>query len=252
MSNRRPDDVWARYATTQDVRLRNELAEQYVGIVYKLARRMKGRVPHNIAEDELVSAGFEGLLEAIRTFDPGRGVKFGTYCPGRIRGAMLDYLRRQDFLPRLTRTRANRLEEARVELERTNGRPPRDAELAAALGVPLAVLDALMADIARGTSATAPRRALQRDEVLLAPEAVEDRRAARPMDEARKADLAALLCRQLRPKERYIVVMYYAEDLTLAEIALVLGLSESRVCQLHAKALEKLRARGRGRGQEAA
>lgn len=240
----RQGDLWARFKRTGDVRLRNELAEAYVGVVFKAARKMKQRVPRNVAEDELVSAGFEGLLEAVRRFDPARGVKFGTYCVGRVRGAMLDYLRRMDWAPRLTRSRANRIEGARTDLERQNGRPPTDVELAAALGVPLGRLDSLMAEVANATATSAPRRALQRDTTLLPPEMVEDRGAHGPAGADGALDMAALVCRRLGRKERYVVVMYYAEEMTLSEIGLVLGLSESRVCQLHMRALAKLRGRG--------
>jgi RNA polymerase sigma factor for flagellar operon FliA len=232
-------DLWTRYRKTGDVRLRNEIAERYVGTVFYWAKRMKARVPHNVSEEELASAGFGGLLEAVERFDPSRGFAFTTYCPGRIRGAMLDYLRSQDYVPRLTRTRANRLAHAIEALERRNLRPPTDAELASELGLSAGRLERLRRQVARVAAA----EAAPAGEALLPLELVENRGAVGPAAADGALDMAALVCRRLRPRERYVVVMHYAENLTLAEIGAVLGLSESRVCQLHEKALARLRRR---------
>ena len=137
------------------------------------------------------------------------------------------------------RSRANRLEAARDGLERRNERPPRDRELAAALGLSRGGLDRLRRQGAPVTAARAERTG----EALLPLEMVQDRAARGPAGADSALDMAALLCRRLRRRERYVLVMYYAEEMTLAEIALVLGLSESRVCQLHTKALARLRRR---------
>src|SRR2546429_7833834 len=129
--------LWPGYRAHPTVELRNQLVENYLPLVKYNAERIWARLPEGVELDDLVSAGVFGLMDAIEAFDLDRGVKFETYCVPRIRGAMLDELRTMDWVPRLVRSKASKLEEARKTLEAEHGRPPTDAELAERLGVPL-------------------------------------------------------------------------------------------------------------------
>src|SRR5437588_4594810 len=129
--------LWRDYRAAPTVELRNRLVELFLPLVKYNAERIWARLPDGVELDDLISAGVFGLMDAIDAFDLTRGVKFETYCVPRIRGAMLDELRTMDWVPRLVRSKANKLEEARKTLEAEFGRPPRPEELAGRLGVPL-------------------------------------------------------------------------------------------------------------------
>src|SRR5271156_3003828 len=127
--------LWRDYHSSRSVALRNQLVERYLPLVRYNAERIWSRLPEGVELDDLISAGVFGLMDAIDAFDLERGVKFETYCVPRIRGAMLDELRTMDWVPRLVRSKASRLEDARKTLEAEHGRPPRAEELAQRLGV---------------------------------------------------------------------------------------------------------------------
>ncbi|MBI2901098.1 MAG: FliA/WhiG family RNA polymerase sigma factor, partial [Planctomycetes bacterium] len=201
--------------------------------------------------EDLTSAGTFGLFDAIEKFDTARGVKFETYCVGRIRGAMLDELRAMDWVPRLTRARANRLEETYTRLEKELGRAPTDVEIARALAITLDQLDDLYREVSGASVLSLQRRTLGKDETTLGVDIMEDPKVPGPLSESARKDLVDFCQRNLSTKERYILMMYYFEDLTLKEIGSILGLSESRVCQLHAKLISRLRAYLKRRSVEA-
>jgi len=244
--------LWEEYRRTRDPALKNLLSEEYLPIVRFVAERMIGRLPHNVQVEDLVSAGVFGLFDAVERFDLSRGVKFETYCVGRIHGAMLDELRHLDWVPRLTRARANRLEAACSRIEREKNRPPTDEELAEALGISLGDLDQLYREVSGAGLLKVQRRPLEKDENLLGVEGREDAKMESPFSASARRDLVEYCQKKLSAKERYILMMYYFEDLTLREIGEVLGLSESRVCQLHAKLIARLRGFLRHRQAEIA
>jgi RNA polymerase sigma factor for flagellar operon FliA len=243
---RRPKEemaqIWAEFQKTRDPKLKNILSEEYLPIVRYVAEKMIERLPHNVQVEDLVSSGVFGLFEAVERFDPARGVKFETYCVGRIRGAMLDELRHMDWVPRLTRARANKLEEAYARLEKENGRPPTDVELARELRISLEQLDELYREVSGASLISFQRRTLDKDPNQLGVDIMEDEKIEGPLPANTRRDLLEFCKKKLSVKERYILMMYYFEDLTLKEIGLILELSESRVCQLHAKLVSRLRA----------
>lgn len=237
------DKLWYEYARAKSLAIRNTLAEEYLPIVRYVAERMIERLPHNVQVDDLCSAGVFGLLDAIDKFDVTRGFRFETYCTNRIRGAILDELRSMDWVPRLTRARANELERAYAKLEREKGRAPTDLEMARELRISVERLDELYRETSGAAVAQAiSRRRLERDPDLQGVDAMEDRRIEGPLGASEKADFIQYCKKNLSMKERYILMLYYYDELTLKEIGLILGLSESRVCQLHAKLVTRLRA----------
>src|ERR1700736_845704 len=138
--------LWRDYRANPRVELRNQLVELYLPLVKYNAERIWSRLPDGVDLDDLISAGVFGLMDAIEAFDLERGVKFETYCVPRIRGAMLDELRTMDWVPRLVRSKASKLEEARKSLEAQIGRPPRADEMASKMGVSIDDLDKMMGD----------------------------------------------------------------------------------------------------------
>ncbi len=233
--------LWEEYRRTRDPGLKNILSEEYLPIVRFVAEKMITRLPHNVQVEDLISAGVFGLFEAVDRFDLSRGVKFETYCVARIHGAMLDELRHWDWVPRLTRARANRLEEAFARLEKENGRPPTDLELAKELKISIDQLDGLFREVSGASLVSLQRRPLEKDENALGVDIREDSKIEGPLPASARRDLVEFCKKKLSAKERYILMMYYFEDLTLKEIGEALELSESRVCQLHAKLITRLR-----------
>jgi RNA polymerase sigma factor for flagellar operon FliA len=210
-------DLWEEFAHSSDPdgRLRNRLAEHYLPLVAYQAKRMIRRLPASVRADDLTSAGVFGLLAAIDAFDPGRGVKFETYAPLRIRGAMLDELRSTDWVPRLVRSRC----EKPIEMLSMHGRSEKRGPLGG------------------------DRRSLESA-------VYEDRRIAAPADSMQRADVLRMVTRGLTANERRMVQLYYCDELTMREIGAVLGLSESRVSQMHTKVLDRLRESLEGRQAE--
>jgi RNA polymerase sigma factor for flagellar operon FliA len=234
--------LWEEFKRTRDRAIKNLLSEEYYPIVRYVAEKMIERLPHNVQVEDLVSSGVFGLFDAIEKFDLSRGVKFETYCVNRIRGAMLDELRHMDWVPRLTRARANKLEEAYAKLQRENGRAPTDVELAQELKISVDQLDELFREVSGASIVSMQRRALDKDPNQLGVDIMEDGKIEGPLPATTRKDLLEFCKKRLSTKERYILMMYYSEDLTLKEIGQILDLSESRVCQLHAKLIARLRA----------
>jgi len=237
------DRLWREYARSKSQEIRNILAEEYLPIVRFVSDRMIERLPHNVQVEDLCSAGVFGLLDAIDKFDLSRGFRFETYCTNRIRGAILDELRAMDWVPRLTRARANGLERTYAKLERQLGRAPTDVEMAREMRVSVDRLDELYRETSGASVAQAlPRRPLAKDVDTSGVDVMEDGRIEGPIGSAEKSDFIDYCKRNLSTKERYILMLYYYDELTLKEIGQVLGLSESRVCQLHARLVTRLRA----------
>jgi len=235
--------VWIEFKETGDQVLRNCLIEEYLPLVRYLAERIMTKLPQNIEVADLFSAGIFGLMDAIGGYDFERGVKFETYCTTRIRGAILDSLRANDWVPRSVRSMANRLDRVFRQLETSLGRLPNDIEMAEILEVSEEKFQEMMRDssavsilsLSEQVSDDGDSKALRKIDVL------EDRRGPLPESKALRSEITEFMMKFLSKKEREIIILYYFEDMTMKEIGRVLELSESRVCQLHSRIVLRLR-----------
>lgn len=223
-------------------RLRNELIERHYPLVRYIAERLLQTLPKSIELDDLVSAGQFGLMDAIRGFDPGRGIKFKTYCSTRIRGSILDQLRSQDWVPRLVRLKATRIDKALQRLTGEFGREPTHAELARALEMEHGELAAELMESQARTMFSLSEKWDDDDEGSVEKvEILEDRAAIDPVHELNRRDLMVFMTRSLTHKERFIIEQYYQYGHTMREIGEMLTLTESRVCQIHSNVMGRLK-----------
>jgi RNA polymerase sigma factor for flagellar operon FliA len=236
--------VWVEYRERPTVELRNRLVERYLPLVKYNAERIWSRLPDGVELDDLISAGVFGLMDAIDAFDLTRGVKFETYCVPRIRGAMLDELRTMDWVPRLVRSKATKMEAARKQLEAALGRPPRPEELAERLGIPLEQLDSYLGEATAVNLVSLNKKWYETDSYKDVREIdiLEDKKAEDPTGRLQNRDLMKLVTRGLNRNERLIVILYYYEEMTMKEIGATLNLSESRVSQMHSSIVARLQA----------
>ena len=236
--------VWATYKKTRDDNLRNILIEHHLPLVRMIAERVLQTLPKSIELDDLSSAGTFGLMDAINGFDLTRGIKFKTYCTTRIRGSILDELRSQDWVPRLVRLKAHKLERATRKLEGELGRLPNQAELAK--GLELSINDLI--DHQKEASAKTIFSLSEKwddgddDKEMEKVEILADKKVVDPLDTIQQRDALDLITRNLTKKERLIILMYYYEGLTMREIGEVMELTESRVCQIHSNVMSRLKA----------
>src|SRR5215218_9387710 len=234
--------VWRDYKEAPSIELRNQLVERYLPLVKYNADRIWQRLPDGVEKDDLISAGTFGLLDAIEAFDLERGVKFETYCVPRIRGAMLDELRTMDWVPRLVRSKASKLEESRKALEVELGRPPRPDELSQRLGVSLEELQRMVGDATAVGLVSLNKKWYETDSYKDVREIdiLEDKKAEDPTNRLQNRDLMKLVTKGLNRNERLIIILYYYEDMTMKEIGATLDLSESRVSQMHSSIVARL------------
>jgi RNA polymerase sigma factor for flagellar operon FliA len=222
------------------------LTQQHVGLVHHVARQLAKRLHDKVDLDELVSAGSIGLMQAASSYEPVRGLTFSTYAVPRIRGSMLDELRRQDHMSRGARRKARAIAGAREALTHRLGREPRASEVAAELHVTTAMLLEWEMDVdcAGEISLDVAPRALRQEGQATAAAAIADE-STPSIDERigheERVALLGIAIRCLRQQERTVLALYFYEELTLQEIAHVLGLSASRISQIRAEALAKLR-----------
>ena len=238
------EDVWEQFRETHDDHFRNLLMEHYSHLVKSTAKRMHRKLPENVELDDLISAGNFGLMGAINTYDPDREIKFETYGPSRIKGSILDDLREKDWLPRLVRQRANQLAKARQLLKARLGRRPTAKETAAELKMDMAEFKRLKryTNVASMLSLDTKYTDTENDEGVSKADIILDKKSQDPLIEAQKRDLKNFITKDLRSYEKLILTLYYYEGMTMKEIGLTLGLSESRVCQLHSSILARLKA----------
>jgi len=244
--------VWAKYKRNKSHSLRNVLMVRYLPIVKYNAERIAAKLPDEVENDDLMSAGIFGLMDAIDAFDLERGVKFETYCAPRIRGAILDELRSMDWVPRLVRNRANKLSQATQSLEAELGRAPSEEELAGRMRLPQVEFDKLLRDATAVTVISLSRKHYDSDSSRDVREidVLEDKRGRNPVAETQQRDIKALVTRGLSRAERLILILYYYEEMTMKEIGATLDLSESRVSQMHSSILNRLKTQLQQRRRE--
>lgn len=236
-------EVWRAYkADPTRTELRNRLVEEYLPLVRYNGERIWARLPEGVDLDDLVSAGVFGLMDAIDAFDLTRGVKFETYCVPRIRGAMLDELRTMDWVPRLVRSKASKLNEATKTLEAKFGRHPTELELAGHMGLSVGDLERMQVDASAVNLISLNKKWYETDSYKDVREIdiLEDKKGEDPTRRIQRADLMRLVTKGLNRNERLIIILYYYEELTMKEIGATLDLSESRVSQMHSSIVQRL------------
>jgi RNA polymerase sigma factor for flagellar operon FliA len=240
--------VWVEYRRTRDRALRDRLIVTYAPLVKYVAGRLGSGLPAHVEEADLVSYGLLGLIGAIDRYDPDLDIKFETYAIARIRGAILDELRALDWVPRSVRARARAIERAIATLEAKLGRAPTDEEIAQKVGITTEELEESLVDIGRSSIAALDElwtSSGEGDQVSLL-DTLEDSSAPRPaeaLDDTELRETLADAIAHLPEREKVVITLYYFEELTLREIGEVLGVTESRISQLHTKAVLRLKAR---------
>ncbi len=246
-------DVWIRYKGEEHTdELRNHLMEEYLPLVKYNAERIYAKLPDEVELDDLISAGIFGMMDAIEAFDLARGVKFSTYCAPRVRGAILDELRSMDWVPRLVRSRAHKLDQACKQLEAEHGRSASDEEIAGCMGISEQEYIKLKRDATAVSLVSLSRKWYETDSQkdVCEIDVLEDKRGEDPLDEIQRRDLKDALTRGLSRAEKLILILYYYEEMTMKEIGATLDLSESRVSQMHSSILARLKAQIGSQKQE--
>jgi RNA polymerase sigma factor FliA len=237
--------IWEAFkADPNNQDMRNRLVEMYLPLVKYNGERIWSRLPEGVELDDLISAGVFGLMDAIDAFDLSRGVKFETYCVPRIRGAMLDELRTMDWVPRLVRSKASKLNEAVKTLETRLGRSPSEHELSEQLGISVSELEKMMLDASAVNLISLNKKWYETDSYKDVREIdiLEDKKGEDPTRRIQKNDLMRLVTKGLNRNERLIIILYYYEELTMKEIGATLDLSESRVSQMHSSIVQRLQS----------
>lgn len=242
------EEIWKEYKESGNIDYRNTLVERYAPLVKYVAGKLAQKMPPQVEFDDLVSYGIFGLIDAIDKFDPDRGFKFKTYATTRIRGAIIDELRSLDWIPRSVRQKSRQLQNAYNDLENRLGRAATDEEVAEEMGLDIKTFEQLVTD----TSGTAMISlddvwyvGSDDDEVTIRDTISGDERDL-PNFQIEKDEVKRLLIeaiKELPAREKEVVALYYYEELTLKEIGLVLGVTESRISQLHSKAIMRLKAK---------
>ena len=242
--------LWLEYRRSKDKGIRDRLILTYAPLVKYVAGRVGSGLPAHVDEEDLVSYGLLGLMGAIDRFDPSRDIKFETFAIARIKGAIIDELRSLDWVPRSVRSRARDIERAMADLERELHRAPTDEEIADKLGITEEELDDSLTDISRSSIAALDELwtisgSSGGDQVALI-DTIEDTSGPEPQAALAQTELKEALAEaiaRLPEREKLVVTLYYYENLTLREIGEVLGVTESRVSQLHTKAVLRLRSK---------
>ncbi len=242
-------DLWKRFKGSDDQAARERLVVAYSPLVKYVAGRMASGLPAHVDEADLISYGLVGLISAIARFEPEREIRFETYAITRIKGAIIDELRSLDWVPRSVRARAREIERANSKLEHRLQRAPNDEEMAAELDMTVDEFQESLLQISNSTVAALDELWTvgdsSGDQVSLL-DTLQDPRALDPaavVDATELKDRVADAITRLPEREKLVVALYYYENLTLREIGEVLGVTESRISQLHTKAVLRLRSR---------
>lgn len=245
-ARRTAQDLWKRYHQQADTHTENDLVLQYLPLVGSILNRLAMTLPEHVDQDDLQSAGLVGLLQAVRNYDPSTKNSFESYARVRIRGAMLDELRRMDWVPRTVHEKARKIQATMAELEQKLGHTPSEAQVAKAMNLSVTEYTKLLDEVrpaafvcldAVSTSENGDSGSLY--------EVVADTTEEGPAELASREELKQVVLERLKdlPEiQRKVLALYYGEDLHLREIAEVFGLTESRICQIHSQAIMAIRS----------
>ncbi|MCL2845403.1 MAG: FliA/WhiG family RNA polymerase sigma factor [Chitinivibrionia bacterium] len=242
------DTLWEEYRSSGSKVAKDKLLAEYAGLVKYIAERVGYTLPRSVDKQDLVSCGILGLIKAVETFDPNKEIKFETFASHKIRGAILDELRALDWVPRSVRQKTKFIQRAYSELEEKLGRSPYDDEVCAHLGLSSDEFEKMLSDSAPITvfsiDATFSKDSESRE--MSISETIEDTNTDNPLqilgyEEVKRVLKEAIMT--LPEKEKLVIALYHFEELTLKEIGVVLGITESRVSQIHSKVMLKLRSR---------
>lgn len=238
-------ELWRRFKTQGDNKARDILINQYAYLVKVTAGRVVTNLPLSVERDDLIGAGVVGLVKAVDQFDSSRLVKFETYAIALIRGAILEMLREEDWLPRSVRERVKSLERTYIQLEMQLGRPATEDEVSSALGISVDELQSTLTEASRSTLLSLDDIIINMDgnDQIHLGDLVDDN-SATPSEEIESKEATRLLGKaidRLPEREKHVISIYYYEGLTFREIGKVLSVSESRVYQLHTQAILRLR-----------
>ncbi|MBO4783052.1 MAG: FliA/WhiG family RNA polymerase sigma factor [Lachnospiraceae bacterium] len=237
------DKMWSEYSKQKTPQLREKLIIEYSGLVKVVAGKLSMYLGYTVEYDDLVGYGIFGLIDAIDKFDYGKGIKFETYASLRIRGEILDQIRKMDWIPRTVRQKQKQLDMAYRKIEERTGRLATDEEIAEELGITLEELCNMQNETKVSNIISLDEYMEQGDSKV---EPVETKEYMQPDRVVEKEELKKLLLEVLETlteKEKKVILLYYYEEMTLKEISNVMDVSESRVSQLHSKALIKMRQR---------
>ena len=241
--------LWKEYKETDSKIAKDKLLVEYAHLVKYIANRVAINLPASVDRNDIVSSGIIGLIKAVETFEPERGFKFETYAGHKIRGAILDELRALDWVPRSIRQKSRDLQKVYAKLENELGRIPYDDEVCEELNVSMEEFEKLLSDVAPTTiislEEALPDRSSDSKEIRLI-DTIEDPGSENPLRQLGFKEIKQILketIENLPEKEKLVVALYHFEELTLKEIGVVLDISESRVSQIHSKAILKLRGK---------
>jgi RNA polymerase sigma factor for flagellar operon FliA len=238
--------LWKHYHRQADTHIENALVEKYLPLVAAVMGRLAMTLPDHVDRDDLYSVGLIGLLQAMRHYDPTCGTSFETYARVRVRGAMLDELRRMDWVPRTIHEKARKLKAAMSQLEQSLGRAPTEAQMAKALNLSVTEYDELLNEVRPAAFVCLDSAASSEDSDAGALyEVIADTTEESPLEQASQRELKKVIFERLKElpeMQRKVLALYYVEDMHLREIAEAFGLTESRICQIHSQAILSIRA----------
>ncbi len=242
-------ELWHAFKGTNSQDARDKLILHYSPLVKYVAGRVSASLPQMIENGDLVSYGIFGLIDAIEKFDLERRIKFETYAMSRIKGAIIDELRAMDWVPRSVRSKAKDLENAMIRLENRFKRVPTDEEVAEELSISISDLHGILTQISYTSMIALEEQwsvGSNREDKVSLIEMIEDKSTIGPMDRFELAEMKVILSNaieRLPDREKTVIALYYYENLTIREIGEVLGVTESRISQLHTKAIMRLKAK---------
>lgn len=242
-------DLWIEYKQSKNEKIREYFVKKYAPLVKHIAGKIGYKIKGSVEFDDLIGYGSLGLLDAIEKYDPTKNIKFNTYAMTRIQGAIYDELRNMDWIPRTIRTKTKRIEEAMAKIELEKGSPATDAEIASELGISVEELQDMYVEVNPTTIVSLSEIYYQnmKDgeniEVISTIEAPVHKNPDTVMEKEEVTRILAKAIKELPDKEKKVLILYYYEELTLKEIGEVLEITESRVSQLHTKAVMRLRAK---------